>query len=78
LVEADSALVEAHVQAGSQDLAVFNAIAKIYINNPEQLLKENNVRDIFFFDFIAYYSVQVYLGTSRWSLESSAKHTIHI
>jgi clathrin heavy chain len=38
--------LEARVQAGSQDSAVYNAIAKIYIdsnNNPEQFLKENNV-----------------------------------
>ncbi|KAF5355246.1 hypothetical protein D9758_006001 [Tetrapyrgos nigripes] len=38
--------LEARVQAGSQDPAVFNAIAKIYIdsnNNPEQFLKENNL-----------------------------------
>ncbi|KAG7093825.1 hypothetical protein E1B28_007464 [Marasmius oreades] len=37
--------LEARVQAGSQDSAVFNAIAKIYIdsnNNPEAFLKENN------------------------------------
>jgi clathrin heavy chain len=43
--------LEARVQAGSQDPAVFNAIAKIYIdsnNNPEQFLKENNVRHILF------------------------------
>jgi clathrin heavy chain len=38
--------LEAKVQAGSQDTAVFNALAKIYIdsnNNPEQFLKENNL-----------------------------------
>jgi clathrin heavy chain len=38
--------LEARVQAGSQDPAVFNAMAKIYIdsnNNPEAFLKENNV-----------------------------------
>ena len=38
--------LEARVQAGSQDPAVFNALAKIYIdsnNNPETFLKENNV-----------------------------------
>ncbi|KAF8998593.1 clathrin heavy chain 1 [Cyathus striatus] len=38
--------LEARVQAGSQDSAIFNAIAKIYIdsnNNPEQFLKENNL-----------------------------------
>ncbi|KAI0343145.1 clathrin heavy chain 1 [Trametopsis cervina] len=38
--------LEARVQAGSQDPAVFNALAKIYIdsnNNPEQFLKENNL-----------------------------------
>jgi clathrin heavy chain len=38
--------LEGRVQAGSQDPAVFNAIAKIYIdsnNNPEAFLKENNV-----------------------------------
>lgn len=38
--------LEARVQAGSQDPAIFNALAKIYIdsnNNPEQFLKENNV-----------------------------------
>ena len=45
--------LEARVQAGSQDSAVFNAIAKIYIdsnNNPEQFLKENNVRNALLFD----------------------------
>lgn len=38
--------LEARVQAGSQDPAVYNAVAKIYIdsnNNPETFLKENNV-----------------------------------
>ena len=38
--------LEAKVQSGSQDPAVYNAIAKIYIdsnNNPEASLKENNV-----------------------------------
>jgi len=38
--------LEARVQAGTQDSAVFNALAKIYIdsnNNPEAFLKENNV-----------------------------------
>ncbi|CAK5273880.1 unnamed protein product [Mycena citricolor] len=40
--------LEARVQAGSQDVAVYNAIAKIYIdsnNNPEAFLKENNLYD---------------------------------
>ncbi|KAF7309605.1 Clathrin heavy chain [Mycena indigotica] len=40
--------LEARVQAGSQDTAVFNAIAKIYIdsnNNPEAFLKDNNLYD---------------------------------
>ncbi|KDR74591.1 hypothetical protein GALMADRAFT_141603 [Galerina marginata CBS 339.88] len=42
--------LEARVQAGSEDPAVFNAVAKIYIDidsdsdsNPEQFLKENNL-----------------------------------
>ncbi|EJD47981.1 clathrin heavy chain [Auricularia subglabra TFB-10046 SS5] len=38
--------LEARVQAGSQDPAVFNALAKIFIdsnNNPEAFLKENNL-----------------------------------
>ncbi|KAJ3982556.1 hypothetical protein F5890DRAFT_1529120 [Lentinula detonsa] len=38
--------LEARVQAGSQDSAVHNAMAKIYIdsnNNPEAFLKENNL-----------------------------------
>ncbi|KAI0349661.1 clathrin heavy chain [Trametes cingulata] len=38
--------LEARVQQGSQDPAVYNALAKIYIdsnNNPEQFLKENNL-----------------------------------
>jgi clathrin heavy chain len=42
--------LEGRVQDGSQDPAVFNAIAKIYIdsnNNPEALLKENNVSSPF-------------------------------
>ena len=41
--------LEARVQSGSQDPAVFNAMAKIYIDsnsNPEAFLKENNVRDM--------------------------------
>jgi len=41
--------LEARVQAGSQDPALYNAMAKIYIdsnNNPEAFLKENNVRQI--------------------------------
>ena len=39
--------LEARVQSGSQDPAVFNAMAKIYIDsnsNPEAFLKENNVK----------------------------------
>jgi clathrin heavy chain len=46
--------LEARVQAGSQDPAVFNALAKIYIdsnNNPEAFLKENNVSS--FCEFLA-------------------------
>ncbi|ETW78923.1 hypothetical protein HETIRDRAFT_155976 [Heterobasidion irregulare TC 32-1] len=38
--------LEARVQAGSQDAAVYNAMAKIFIDsnsNPEQFLKENNL-----------------------------------
>ncbi|KAL6307404.1 armadillo-type protein [Sparassis latifolia] len=38
--------LEARMQAGSQDPAVYNALAKIYIesnNNPETFLKENNL-----------------------------------
>ncbi|CAL1714910.1 unnamed protein product [Somion occarium] len=38
--------LEARVQQGSQDAAIYNALAKIYIdsnNNPEQFLKENNL-----------------------------------
>ncbi|KAG2056844.1 clathrin heavy chain 1 [Suillus hirtellus] len=38
--------LEARVQSGSQDPAVFNAMAKIFIdsnNNPETFLKENNL-----------------------------------
>ncbi|KAH9935862.1 clathrin heavy chain [Epithele typhae] len=38
--------LETRVQQGSQDAAVFNAVAKIYIDsnsNPEQFLKENNL-----------------------------------
>jgi clathrin heavy chain len=38
--------LEARAQGGSQDPAVFNAMAKIYINNnskPEAFLKENSV-----------------------------------
>ncbi|OLL25481.1 putative clathrin heavy chain [Neolecta irregularis DAH-3] len=40
--------LEATLEAGSQDQAVFNALAKIYIdsnNNPEKFLKENNAYD---------------------------------
>jgi clathrin heavy chain len=38
--------LEVSVQSGSQDPAVFNAMAKIYIDsnsNPETFLKENNI-----------------------------------
>ncbi|THH15617.1 hypothetical protein EW146_g4889 [Bondarzewia mesenterica] len=38
--------LEARVQSGSQDPAIYNAMAKIFIdsnNNPEQFLKENNL-----------------------------------
>jgi clathrin heavy chain len=38
--------LEGRVQSGSQDPAVFNAMAKIYIDsnsNPEAFLKDNNV-----------------------------------
>ena len=38
--------LEANVRSGSQDPAVYNAIAKIYIdsnNNPEVFLKDDNV-----------------------------------
>ena len=39
--------LESRLQSGSQDPAVHNAVAKIYIdsNNLEQFLKENNVRE---------------------------------
>ena len=39
--------LEAKIAAGQQEPALYNAIAKIYIdsnNNPEAFLKENNVR----------------------------------
>ena len=39
--------LQAKINAGSQDSALYDALAKIYIesnNNPEQFLKENNVR----------------------------------
>lgn len=45
--------LEARVQQGSQDPAVFNALAKIYIDsnsNPEAFLKENNVSSSIRFD----------------------------
>ena len=38
--------LQSKISAGSQDSALYNALAKIYIesnNNPEQFLKENNV-----------------------------------
>jgi clathrin heavy chain len=41
--------LKARVQSRSQDLAVFNAMAKIYIDsnsNPEVFLKENNISNI--------------------------------
>ncbi|KAJ7224497.1 hypothetical protein GGX14DRAFT_425944 [Mycena pura] len=40
--------LEARIQSGSQDTAVFNAVAKIYIDsntNPEAFLKDNNLYD---------------------------------
>lgn len=42
--------LEARVQSGTQDPAVFNALAKIYIdsnNNPQKFLTENNVSTFF-------------------------------
>jgi clathrin heavy chain len=39
--------LESRIQGGSQDPALYNAMAKIFIesnNNPEKFLKENNVR----------------------------------
>ncbi|TIC24772.1 clathrin heavy chain [Wallemia mellicola] len=38
--------LESRINAGQQDAAIYNALAKIYIdsnNNPEQFLKENNI-----------------------------------
>jgi clathrin heavy chain len=72
--------LEARIQAGSQDSAVFNAIAKIYIdsnNNPEQFLKENNVRNIFFL-VIHRLSFRLFSCASHWLWENSARHAIHI
>ena len=47
--------LEARVQSGSQDPAVFNAMAKIYIDsnsNPEALLKENKRKQSYDVDAI--------------------------
>lgn len=41
--------LEAKIAAGQQEPAIYNALAKIYIdsnNNPEQFLKENNVSSV--------------------------------
>lgn len=67
--------LEARVQSGSQDPAVFNAMAKIFIdsnNNPETFLKENNVCYIIWrFDYL--YAYLLHSCTSRWSSGSSVR-----
>jgi Region in Clathrin and VPS len=63
--------LEAHVQSGSQDPAVFNAMAKIYIDsnsNPEVFLKENNISKL---DLSRGCSLSSF--TSHWLSESSVR-----
>jgi len=71
--------LETKVQAGSQDTAVFNALAKIYIDsnsNPEQFLKENNVRS---FAMYCLCHTKFFLSfTNHWWLENSARPGILI
>ena len=66
--------LETKVQAGSQDTAVFNALAKIYIDsnsNPEQFLKENNVCQ---FAMCRLCHAQPFLSfMSHWWLVNSAR-----
>lgn len=60
--------LEARVQQGSQDSAVYNALAKIYIdsnNNPEAFLKENNVCHVFLAVSTCAHNL-VYSFTSLW------------
>jgi hypothetical protein len=70
--------LEARVASGSQDPAVYNAMAKIFIdsnNNPENFLKENNVRSVLCIalDLMANYQISF---TSLWLLVNSVKHAI--
>jgi clathrin heavy chain len=71
--------LEARIQSGSQDSAVFNAVANIYIdsnNNSEQFLEGNNVSN-------KYTSKTTYLSllfscTNHWSLGSFVRNGTHI
>ena len=77
--------LETRVQAGSQDPAVYNAVAKIYIdsnNNPEAFLKENNVS---FFNYPEYRKIFIFWippsFMSLWLSVNTVKretHTLHI
>lgn len=70
--------LEARVQSGSQDPAVFNAMAKIFIdsnNNPETFLKENNVGcAIWRMDLtVCVLTYSFHSCMSRWLSESSVR-----
>lgn len=64
--------LEARIQGGSQDPAVYNAIAKIYIdsnNNPESFLKDNNVRK--FVNISVNFCSTIFFSSMNHSLSAS-------
>jgi len=67
--------LQAKINAGSQDSALYNALAKIYIesnNNPEQFLNENNVRTLLQ-SWVPLLIVDVYSSTNHWLLANTAR-----
>jgi clathrin heavy chain len=71
--------IESRVQAGQQDAALYNAMAKIYIdsnNNPEQFLKENTVSDVSFLADFFLLKMNRNRSTSLWSSVNTARNGI--
>jgi len=71
--------LESRIQAGSQDPALYNAMAKIFIesnNNPEKFLKENNVSSSTFFSGQCVDGDRSFMTRSQ--SESTARNGIHI
>lgn len=68
--------LQAKINAGSQDSALYNALAKIHIesnNNPEQFLKENNVCCSLATLCTLELIVDAYSLTNHWSLANTAR-----